>query len=133
GGLAVLGVENLAKRFALPPLVPNAFLAAILILCSVRTYYRNFDWRSDITLAEATIKTSPNAFRAYEVLAFSLYGIDPTTSLDRIVELGKKSVDILEPLPAPENSSPTYLHLGIYYGMKGEMNASRTADGFVVM
>jgi tetratricopeptide (TPR) repeat protein len=132
--LVVLGIDNLLRRIgSLPQFAAPAVFAVMLIPCGIRTYYRNFDWRSDITLAQSAIKASPNAFRSYQNLAFALYEIDPTTSVDRIIELAEKGTGILDPLPPAENTSRMYLHMGMYYGIKGEMNAPRNPDGSVVM
>jgi len=144
--LFAIGVDQLARRFGAaleldgkslskpwPRLAPHAVFLLILIFCGVRTYNRNFDWRSDMTLAESANKESPRSFRSYQVLAFDHYQIDPSTSLDRSIELGETGVGILEPLSPRENSSRMYLDLGIYYGMKAERTASRNADGSLVL
>jgi tetratricopeptide (TPR) repeat protein len=144
--LFAIGVDLLAHRFGAtleldggslsrpwPRLAPHAAILMILILFGVRTYNRNFDWRSDMTLAESARKESPRSFRSYQVLAFGYYEIDPTTSLDRSIELGETAVGILEPLPPKENSSRTYLDLGIYYGTKAERTATRNPDGSLLL
>ena len=144
--LMVLGAEGVARRIGAtleldrssiqqpwPRLVPHAVILAILVLYGFRTYNRNFDWRSDVALAQSAIKASPNAFRSYQTLAFAYYERDPTSRIDRIIELGETGVRILDPLSNTENNSRTYLDLGIYYGVKGETSAGRTADGSVLV
>lgn len=132
--LIVLGTDGLLRSVnRLPRFAFHALFAVVLIALGVRTYYRNFDWRSDMTLAQSAVKEAPQAFRGYQNLAFAYYEIDPTTSIDRIIELAEKGVSILDPLPPQENTSRMYLHMGMYYGIKGEMNAPRNPDGSVVM
>jgi tetratricopeptide (TPR) repeat protein len=41
-------------------------------------------------------------------------------------------VAIIDPLPNSENGSPTYMTLGIYYGLKGELAATRS-NGLLLM
>jgi hypothetical protein len=144
--LVILGVEGLARRAGLPlsldrdsirrpwpRLVPHAALVVVLVLCSIRTYNRNFDWRSDLTLAKAALEVSPRSFRPYQTLAFAYYLLDPTGRIDQIIELAENGLKILDPLSAEENTSRPYLDLGIYYGVKGEFAATRNADGSLSM
>ena len=144
--LFVLGVDTLARRAGAtleldrdsirrpwPKLVPHAVLVMILVLYGVRAYTRNFDWRSDVTLAESAMKVSPRSFRSYGKLAEAYYQADPIGNVDRVIELGKKGVEIIDPLPNHENGIPSYLTLGIYYGLKGERVSTRTADGLLLM
>lgn len=67
------------------------------------------------------------------MVAFGYYELDPALRIDRILELGEKGLGILEPLSPEENSSRMYLHMGIYYGMKGDMSSARNADGSVIV
>jgi tetratricopeptide (TPR) repeat protein len=144
-GLLVLGMEAVSRRIGTsldlapeiikrpwPRLVPHAVLLLILVLCGFRTYNRNFDWRSDMTLAQSAVKVVPRSFRGYQMLAFGYYETDPVGKIDRILELGETGVRILEPLSPQENTSRMYLHMGIYYGMKGEMSAGRNPDGSLI-
>ena len=144
--LLVLGVDSLARRFgatleldrktirqAWPRLVPNVALLLVLILYGVRGYVRNFDWRNDVTLAQSAVKVSPRSFRTYGKLAEAYYQADPVSNADRIIELGKKGLEIIDPLPNEENGTPSYVTLGIYYGFKGERVATRSAQGLLLM
>ena len=49
------------------------FIAALVVvsLFSVRSYYRNFAWKDDITLFTAGVQESPLSFRCYQSLAFA--------------------------------------------------------------
>jgi tetratricopeptide (TPR) repeat protein len=40
---------------------------------------------------------------------------------------------MVDTLPLQDNNSLIYLHQGIYYGLRGEMAATRSADGFLMM
>ena len=112
---------------------PHAVFLLILALYSVRTYNRNFDWQSDVTLGESTLSAAPNSFRSYGKLAEAYYQADPLYKIDRIIELGEAGIRIIDPLPNSENRSKSYLTLGIYYGFKGERAATRDPSGFLIM
>jgi hypothetical protein len=140
--LLVIGVDILASRFGTslefdrdnlrhswPRLVPHAVFFLILLLCGVRSYVRNFDWQSDVTISQSAIESSPNSFRGYFLLAFAYYDSNPIEKIDRIIELAERGIAILDPLPNEENYSRMYLRLGMYYGMKGESTETRNADG----
>lgn len=144
--LLVLGVDNLCQRIGTsveldrasiarpwPRLAPPVLLLLILIFYSARGYARNRDWRSDVTLAESAIKSTPGSFRPHQTLAFAHYETNPTGNIDRIIELGETAVAILETLPNTESTSRPYLDVGIYYGMKGEVGVRRNADGSPIM
>jgi tetratricopeptide (TPR) repeat protein len=143
--LTVLGVERLLRQFGStlefdagsikhpwPRLAPHAVIVVILILYGSRSYARNYDWRSDITLGEAAMEASPRSFRSYAKLAEAYYQADPYGELDHAIELAQKGVAIIDPLPNSENGSPTYMTLGIYYGLKGELAATRS-NGLLLM
>jgi tetratricopeptide (TPR) repeat protein len=145
-GLLVIAVDALARRLGgtlelspesfkrpWPRLLPHAVLLLITVLYAFRTYHRNFDWRSDVSLAEAAMKVSPGSFRAYGKLAEAYYQADPINNVDRIIELANKGVAIVDPLPNHENGIASYLTLGIYYGLKGERLSTRSGNGMLMM
>ena len=53
--------------------LPHVVLGVIIVVSGVRTFYRNWVWRSDEALWEAALKVSPNSFRSYQSYAFALY------------------------------------------------------------
>lgn len=130
--LLVLGIDALSRR-RWPRFALRALVFVIMVLYGVRTYVRNFDWRNDVTLAESALKASPRSFRSFGKLAEAYYQADPLKNVDRIIELGKQGIEIIDPLPNQENGSVSYLALGTYYGLKGERTATRTDDGYLVM
>jgi hypothetical protein len=85
-GLLALTFEALARRIGTtlefdrqsfrrpwPRLLPHVAFAVILVLFGMRTYARNFDWRSNLTIAESELKESPQSFRGYDSLAEAYY------------------------------------------------------------
>jgi tetratricopeptide (TPR) repeat protein len=143
--LLVLGLDFLARRMGLtldcddsslkrplPRLAPQALFLIILVLYGLRTYARNFDWRSDISLEESAVNAAPRSHRNYTGLAEAYYQEDPLGNTDRIVKLAESGVAIVDSLPDKENSGFSYMMLGIYYGAKGQGSATRTANGLVM-
>jgi tetratricopeptide (TPR) repeat protein len=132
--LLVIGVERLAtKAGSWPRLLPHGVLLAIVVLFGVRTYVRNLDWRSDVTLAESAVRNSPGSFRSYGTLAEAYHQSDPINKIDRIIEVAEKGIAILEPLPNIENGSSSYMAMGIYYALKGDSVAGRNPDGSLMI
>jgi hypothetical protein len=140
----VLGLEAIGKRFTMfldggssPTFLRSAMVPALLVLLAfvygVRARFRNDDWLTDITLWTSAAKVSPMSFRSYQSKAFALYEQyiargasgaykdDPQLrdqDVDACYETAEKAKPIVDPLPAAENSSRLYLHLGMYYSAK---------------
>jgi tetratricopeptide (TPR) repeat protein len=125
-----LDASNIKRQWS--RFMPHGAIVLTLILYGSRSYARNYDWRSDTTLGESAMAASPRSFRSYAKLAEAYYQADPAGELDHAIDLAKKGVAIIDPLPNRENGSPTYMTLGIYYGLKGEQAATR-ANGLLLM
>lgn len=92
----VLAIEAASPRAD----VTAALLSLIAIGFGVRTWVRNLDWKDDLTMAAASVQTSPRSFKVHRLLATALFQSDPSRSnLDRELAEGDKSIAILEPLP----------------------------------
>lgn len=106
---------------------------ALLTLLTARAYVRNFAWRDDIRLWEAAMLVSPRSFRCYQSLAFAFYEENARQNVDRMISIAEQARPIVDPLPNDRNSSRLYLHLGMYYNIKGEVLSGRDDRGnFVV-
>jgi tetratricopeptide (TPR) repeat protein len=110
----------------------NPIIGVLLVFYGVRTFTRNFDWKSDLTLWTSAKRNSPMSFRSYQSYAFAVYeqvtkprpdrleeGKDVT--IDDAIKADEQGLTIVDPLPNDNNSSRLYLHLGMYYAMKGEL------------
>lgn len=125
--VATPGVPVRAGWLSQPGVVTSVIVLPLAIAMTVRTFMRNFDWRTDVTLFESAVKISPNSFRVYEQLAFALYTADPQ-NVDRPIELVGKTIDILDPLPLDYNNAVAYIHLAKYLGIKGDSMARTDAN-----
>ena len=107
----------------------TAFLAGVVVLYAGRAWMRNFDWHSDKTLWEAAIVDSPKSFRCYQSLAFAYYEEHPTANIEKMINTARGAKPLVDVLPNHLNSSRLYLHLGMYYSIKAELNCGRRDDG----
>jgi hypothetical protein len=115
-----------AAMYSRPPLsgirrlVP-ALLSVAIALCGWRTVVRNADWQSDLTLWQATVRTTPSSFKTHSSLAEALYRSDPTHSnLDQVIAEKEKSLAILLAVPDPAALSKPYREASAYYLERGD-------------
>ncbi len=106
---------------------------AVAMLLTTRAYVRNFDWYEDVTLWEAARVISPRSFRCYQSLAFAYYERHPKHYIDKMVEIAEQGRPIVDPLSLDRNSSRLYLHLGMYYNIKGELLSERDRYGNLIV
>jgi tetratricopeptide (TPR) repeat protein len=65
-----------------------------------RTWVRNLDWRDDLTMATASVRTSPDSFKVHRLLAAALFQHDPErVHIERVVAEADRSLAILGTLP----------------------------------
>jgi tetratricopeptide (TPR) repeat protein len=96
-------------------------LGLLVTAYAVRTWLRNPDWRDDLHMAEALVKTSPNSFKVRKMLANNLYAADAAhTHLDRAIAEAEKGLAVLDGVPATDNNAASYRLAGEYYYTKGD-------------
>jgi tetratricopeptide (TPR) repeat protein len=126
----VLSIYAASSRIGSPQLAP-ILLAVIATGFVVRTWVRNSDWRNDLTLAAATVRTSPMSYKAHALLADALYQADTGHSnIGRVIEEAEKSVAPLDALPDLENVPTAYLALGQYYLTQGDVSSGRDVPAY---
>jgi tetratricopeptide (TPR) repeat protein len=118
------GAQRMPQRAWIAPVL----LSLIATAFAVRTWVRNADWQSDLTMAIASVRTSPNSFKVHRLLAQSLFEADPTHSnIDQVIAEQGRSAAVLDSLP-PELSRPeVYRMAGYYYLVKGDQMRERGA------
>ena len=105
-------------------------LAVLLLLYAGRTFYRNLDWKDNVTLEMADVNTVPRSYRIHDLLGRALFVRDPVANIDRSIHEGEAAWNILSTLPRGEIPEDTPYHLGLYYGTKGErMGGNTTPEG----
>ncbi|WP_428937262.1 tetratricopeptide repeat protein [Fontivita pretiosa] len=125
--------------------VAGSLLTLLVCVYGVRAWFRNFAWESDVTLWEAARQVADRSFRTYQSLAFAYYeqyvektvkGTPPKQlegEIDRMIATAERAKPIVDVLPNHLNSSRLYLHLGMYYSLKGDLYTERRPDGSQVI
>jgi tetratricopeptide (TPR) repeat protein len=112
--LAVYAVSKSAPRLA--PIV----LSVVVVLLAVRTWTRNLDWKDDLSIAEASVQSSPRSFKTHDLLANVLFASDPGhANLDRVIAESEKSLAILAPLPIERKPTDPYRFAANCYMLRG--------------
>jgi protein O-mannosyl-transferase len=120
GGLRRLGAVRLA------PVVLGLLVAAL----AARTWVRNTDWHDELTLATATVKTSPGSFKSHRMLASALFGADGgERDIDRVIAEGEQAAAILDRVPDARNNPDVYRRAAAYWMSKCEQLPVGGADG----
>jgi hypothetical protein len=126
---SVMAFYAVSERTHVRLLAPIA-LALIVAALGVRTWERNFDWKDDLSLAVASVRTSPNSFKTHLGLGISLADSDPThANISEVIEQTDQSVAILNSLPDSLNVPSVYARAGANYRIKGDRLMQRAADG----
>ncbi len=108
----VLGIYKAAEGTNYAP----AVLCLVLAALATRTWVRNADWKDDLTMATASVQTSPNSYKTHDLLANVLFASDPAhANIDRVIEESRKSLAILDPLPDNRNVPDPYQLAGECY------------------
>ncbi len=124
---AVLGVYKASPRFA------PAVLCVLIAACAARTWARNLDWRNDLTLGEAAVRSSPDSFKSHYLLAEGLYDSDPAhTDLDEVRRETHEiagSMAILDSLPDARRNPAVYRWAGGAYLLEGDLLRRKGDEG----
>ncbi len=106
---------------------PVVILSVILVGYAIRTVFRNPDWEDDVMLWTSAAKVCPDSFKSHKSLAFALYEVDPGgRNIDRIISEGEKAIAITD------RTQVSFLHLGSYYRIKGDLVAGRGEGGQLI-
>ena len=83
-----------------------AVLGVLLTGYAARTWARNQDWQSDLTLSTATVAVSPESYKSHLMLANSLFDADPgPANIDRVLSEAEKG--LADPQPAARRNATT--------------------------
>jgi len=117
----VMGIYAGAHR-AGKPAIALVLLCLITAAFTLRTWVRNRDWKDDLTLAAADIRTSPNSFKIHRMLATALFESDPEHSnIDRVIEETDRSMAIIDSLPDLQNQPAVYQLAGAAHLAKSDL------------
>ncbi len=96
-------------------------LAVIVVLFMLRTWLRNRDWDSDLTLTTADEQVSPRSFRLHSLRARTLFAASAERNVDEAIREGEAAWAILRPLPPADGDQYTLARLGVCYRKKGDL------------
>ncbi len=116
----VLAVFALAEKAGTASLAP-ALLCLLIIALAGRTWQRNRDWQDDLSIATASVLTSPASFKTHDLLANVLFASDPSRSnMDRVIQESERALAILDPLPDDRKPADPYRFAANRYMARGD-------------
>ena len=126
---AVMIVFAIGERTRFTLLAPIT-LCIIVAALGMRTWFRNSDWHDALSLATASVRTSPNSFKTHWALAVALDESDSThANIAQEIEETDKTLAILDPVPDSLNISSVYAGAGGNYTLKGDLLVRRAPNG----
>ncbi len=134
GGLAMLIATGerwtalrMPKRISLQFVLIGSLASIVVFGLGIRTFLRNRDWESDLTLWQAAEKVVPNNTKVYRALSATMFleGFDKWP-LDEIIRTAERGIEIVETnqLAPIHRPIPTYLQAGHYYRLKSEQSVA---------
>ena len=123
-----LAIDAAARRSRQAYLAP-VIMGLIALGFAARTWVRNLDWKDDLTMATASVQTSPGSFKVHRLLAASLFQSDPG-NLDRVIAETNQSLAILESLPDKLDVPIPWNQTAAYYLAKGDSLLGASAEPY---
>jgi len=120
-GCLAAGVYAGMQRIRRPTFAP-VVLGLVTASFAARTLVRNADWQNALSLAEATVRVSPNSFKAHKMMADALFAADPShANIDRVIEEADRSVAIVDAVPDARNNAQAFRMAAGFYLLKGDL------------
>ena len=121
----VMGIYAVGRRLHRERLAP-VVLCVIAAAFAARTWVRNGDWQDERAMAEASVRASPNSYKAHMLLA-SVLDANRTegSNRDRAIEETDRALAILDSLPDSRNTPVAYRRAGSLYLAKGDLLRER--------
>jgi tetratricopeptide (TPR) repeat protein len=112
-----------------------ALLAVTIAALTGRTWLRNADWNDDLSMATSLVRTSPESFKAHDLMANVLYVSDSShANLDRVIAESERSLAILAALPDSRKPPDPYrFAAGCYMERKDYAKAVGALQTFLVI
>jgi tetratricopeptide (TPR) repeat protein len=123
-----LAIDSSARRTRQAHLAP-VIIGLIAAGFAIRTWVRNIDWKDNLTMAAASVQSSPRSFKVHRLLAASLFQSDPG-NIDRVIAEANKSLAILESLPDELDVPNPWNEAASYYLAKGDSLHSASAEAY---
>ncbi len=119
----VLGVRYFDPRTG------TALLCLLTIALATRTWARNRDWKDELSIASASVASSPNSFKTHDLLANVLFASDPShANIGRVIEESERSLAILNRLPEERRPKDPYRFAANCYRIRGDTARAGSLD-----
>jgi tetratricopeptide (TPR) repeat protein len=114
----IFGIVALAYR-GLGRMAPY-LLGVLLAALAVRTFARNADWKSNLTLSAAAVDAQSRSYKAHLLLAESLFSADQKHSrIAEAVAEADRSVSLIAPLSNADSPVEPYRAAALYHFIQG--------------
>jgi hypothetical protein len=111
----VIGLFAAARGMRAPTAAPIA-LAIVVVILGARTWIRNPDWTSEVSLWTSAVAAAPDSFKTHGALAEALYNADPTrANMPQVIAEKEKSLAILASVPDPAAVPLPHREAATYY------------------
>jgi hypothetical protein len=127
-GCLSLAIDSAARRTRQAHLAP-VIIGLIAVAFGIRTWIRNNDWKDELTMATASVQTSPGSFKVHRLLAASLFESNPG-NIDRVIAEANHSLAILESLPDELDVPIPWNQAAAYYLAKGDSLRGASAEAY---
>jgi len=125
---AAIAVNDAAVRFRIPAPALAALVCVIAGLFALRAWMRNADWNDDLSMAKASVLTSPDSFKTHRLLALMLDENDSNHAhIDRVLDELDRSTAILGHLPDRLEIAGPWRLVAAFRLAKGDMLAGDAA------
>jgi hypothetical protein len=122
----VLALDAIGEKTGSSRIVP-VLLCLLTVAFAARTWARNSDWKDDLSIASASVLTSPQSFKTHDLLANVLFASDPAhANIDRVIEQSERSLAILDPLPDERKPADPYRFAANCYMIRGNYTKAIT-------
>ena len=119
---AIWSVRRIPKSAVVLPLLAGVITVAF----ALRTWTRNRDWQSELSIASADVRVSPNSFKLHQLLAASLFASDRSHSnIGQVIAEQEKSAALLDSLPDALNRPEVYRMAGYYYLVRSRQPSAK--------
>jgi tetratricopeptide (TPR) repeat protein len=127
-GLLVMAVYAAANRlspsWSAARTAAPVLLATICLAFAARTWARNSDWQTNLTLFTSAVQASPASYKTHMSLAAALNDGTPG-GLDKAIAEADRATAVLEPLPDDRSAPTAWLNAGSYYRQRGNALSQR--------
>jgi hypothetical protein len=122
---AIAFAAGIAALLARVPRFAPVIAGVIVIAFSARTFARNSDWQSDLTLGKADVQAAPESYKSHKLLANALF--EAKAPIDQVLLEAEKMLAPLAPLPPLQQNADSWRRAASWYQAKGDPASMKRA------